>query len=112
MNSGRQTEGSEGRGLWGWVSLVVRVKEGTDCTGHWVLHADKNSWNTASRTEGGLYDDSHNKKEGIPTGTWLSHEYINKGIVAHTSTHIFLYFVYRFFLNWWLEDRGVTNNSA
>ena len=27
----------EGRGVEGWVSLMMGIKEGTDCREHWVL---------------------------------------------------------------------------
>jgi len=28
----------EGRGLGGWVSLVMGIEEGTFCMEHWVMH--------------------------------------------------------------------------
>ena len=47
----------EGRRMGGWVSLVVGIKEGTDCMEHWVLHANNESWNTTSKTNDVLYGD-------------------------------------------------------
>lgn len=43
MNSKKQTEGIRGE------SLVMGIKEGTDCMEHWVLHVNNESWNTASK---------------------------------------------------------------
>ena len=34
---GNKLRVSEGRGLGGWASLVVDIKEGTYCMEHWVL---------------------------------------------------------------------------
>ena len=39
------------------VSLVVVIKEGTDCMEHWVLYINNESWNTASKTNDVLYGD-------------------------------------------------------
>lgn len=47
----------EGRGLGGWVSLVMGIKEGTDCMEHWVLYANSESWTTTSKTNVVLYGD-------------------------------------------------------
>ena len=30
----------EGRGMGGWVSMVMGLKEGTYCSGHWVLYTN------------------------------------------------------------------------
>ena len=46
MDSEKQPEGLEGRGVVGWVSLVVGIKEGTHCMEHWVLYVNNESWNT------------------------------------------------------------------
>ena len=36
---------------WGeWLSMVIGIKEGTDCMEHWVLYANNESWNTTSKT--------------------------------------------------------------
>ena len=35
----------EGRGVWGYVSLVVGIKEGTYCMEHWVWCINNDSWN-------------------------------------------------------------------
>ena len=53
MDSGKQNEGfrGEGRGVGDWVSLVIGSKEGTYCIEHWVLYANNESWNTASKTK-------------------------------------------------------------
>ena len=37
MDSEKQTEGFGGEDGRGWVSLVVGIKEDTDCVEHWVL---------------------------------------------------------------------------
>ena len=47
----------EGRAVGGWVSLVVGIMQGTYCMEHWVLYANNESWNTASKTNDVLYDD-------------------------------------------------------
>ena len=36
---------SEGRGVGDWGRLVMRSKEGTYCTVHWVFYATNESWN-------------------------------------------------------------------
>ena len=45
----------EGRGVEGWVSPMIGIKEGTDCMEHWVLCTNNESWNTASKTNDVLY---------------------------------------------------------
>ena len=47
----------EGRGVGGWVSLVMGVKEGTYCMEHWVLYTNNESWSTTSKANNILYDD-------------------------------------------------------
>ena len=41
---------SEGRGLGGWGSWVMGIKEGMCCDEHWVLYAANESLNTTSKT--------------------------------------------------------------
>ena len=36
------------KGVGGWVSLVVGIKEGTFCMEHWELYVNNESWNTTS----------------------------------------------------------------
>ena len=57
MDSGKQTEGSEGRGVGDWDRLVMGSKEGTYCIVHWVLYASNESWNFTSKTRDVLYGD-------------------------------------------------------
>ena len=57
MDSGKQTEGSEGRGVGQWASLVMGIKEGTYFMEHCVLHANNESRNTTSKTNNVLYAD-------------------------------------------------------
>lgn len=33
-------------GVGGWDRLVIGIKEGMCCDEHWVLNANKESWNT------------------------------------------------------------------
>ena len=40
----------EGKGVRGWVSLVVGIKEGMYCMEHQVLYASNESWSTTSKT--------------------------------------------------------------
>jgi len=47
----------EGRGLGGWVSLVMGIEEGTFCMEHWVLCTNNESWNTISKTNDVMYGD-------------------------------------------------------
>ena len=44
---------SEGRGLGGWGSRVMGIKEGMYCNEHWVSYANNESWNTTSKTNDG-----------------------------------------------------------
>lgn len=32
-----------------WVSLMMGIKEGTDCVEYWVLYANNESWNSTSK---------------------------------------------------------------
>ena len=57
MDSGKQTEGFRGEGLGDWDKPVMGVKEGTYCMVHWVLYANNESWNIASKTGDVLYGD-------------------------------------------------------
>ena len=50
MDSGKQSEGLRGKGVGGWGSPVMSIKEGTRCNEHWVLYANNESWNTKSKT--------------------------------------------------------------
>ena len=54
---GNKLRVSEGRGVGGWASLVMGIKEGTYCMEHWVLDANNESWNTTSKTNDVLYGD-------------------------------------------------------
>ena len=45
----------EGRGMGGWVSMVMGLKEGMYCSGHWVLYTNDESWNTTLGTNEVLY---------------------------------------------------------
>ena len=47
----------EGKGVGGWVSQVMGIKEGTDCMEHWVIHINNESWTTTSKTNDVLYGD-------------------------------------------------------
>ena len=47
----------EGRGMGGWVSMVMGLKEGTYCSGHWVLYTNDESWSTTSGTNEVPYGD-------------------------------------------------------
>ena len=57
MDSGKQTEGFRGKGVGDWDRSVMGIKDGTYCMVHWVLYANKESWNTASKTGDVLYGD-------------------------------------------------------
>ena len=57
MDSGKQTEGFRGKGVGEWDRLVMGGKEGTYCMVHWVLYANNESWNIASKTGEVLYGD-------------------------------------------------------
>ena len=57
MDSGKQTEASEGRGAGDWDRTAMGSKEGTYCMEHWVLYANNESWNIASETRDVLYGD-------------------------------------------------------
>lgn len=46
MDSEKQTEGYGGEGGGGRVSLVVGIKQGTDCMEHWVWCRNNDSWIT------------------------------------------------------------------
>ena len=46
----------EGRGVGGWASPVMGIKEHTYCMEPWVLYANNESWNTTSKTNDVLYD--------------------------------------------------------
>ena len=48
---------SEGRGVEGWGSLVMRVKEGTYYKKHWVLYATNETSNFTSESGDVLYGD-------------------------------------------------------
>ena len=39
----------EGKGVGGWVSLVVGIKEGTYCMEHWVWCINNELWNTEKK---------------------------------------------------------------
>ena len=45
----------EGRGLGGWVSLVMGIEEGTFRMEHWVLCTNNESRNTISKTNDVMY---------------------------------------------------------
>ena len=47
---GNNLRASEGRGVGEWDRLVMGSKEGTYCMKHWVLYANKEAWNTTSKT--------------------------------------------------------------
>ena len=38
-----------------WVILVMGLKEGTYCSGHWVLYTNDESWSTTSETNNTVY---------------------------------------------------------
>ena len=57
MDSEKQTEGSRGEGVGGWVNLVMGIKEGTYWMEHCVLYANNESWNTTSKTDDVMYGD-------------------------------------------------------
>ena len=52
---GNKLRVSEERAVGGWASLVMGIKEDTDCSEHWLLHANNKSWNTTSKTNDVLY---------------------------------------------------------
>ena len=54
---GNKLRASEGRGVGVWDRPVMGIKEGTYCMVHWVLYANNESWNTASKTKDILYGD-------------------------------------------------------
>ena len=57
---GKKLMVAEGRGMGGWSSPVMGIKEGTYCTYcmvHWVLYANNESWNTTSKTNDVLHGD-------------------------------------------------------
>ena len=43
--------------MGGWGSPVMGIKEGTCYMEHWVVYANNESWNTASKTKEVLYGD-------------------------------------------------------
>ena len=45
----------EGRGVGGYASLMMGIKEGTYCVEHWVLDANNESWKITSKTNDVLY---------------------------------------------------------
>ena len=47
----------EGRGVGGWVSLVMSIKEGSYCMEHCVLYTNNESWITTSKTNDVIYGD-------------------------------------------------------
>ena len=57
MDSGKQSEGFRGEGVGGCVSPAVGIKGGMFCMEHWVLYANNELWNTASKTNDVLYGD-------------------------------------------------------
>lgn len=52
---GNKLKVSEGRGLGGWGSWMMGIKEGMCCDEHWVLYATDESSNTTSKTNDVLY---------------------------------------------------------
>lgn len=55
--SGNKLGVLEGMGMGAWGSLLVGPKEGADCMEHWVLYANNESWNNASKTNDVFYGD-------------------------------------------------------
>ena len=53
---GNKLRASYGRG-GDWDRLVMGIKEGTYCMEPWVLAANKESWNTPSKTNDVVYGD-------------------------------------------------------
>ena len=47
----------EGRAVGKWVRPVKGIKKGMYCMEHWVLYANNESQNTASKTNDGLWGD-------------------------------------------------------
>ena len=60
---GNKLRASKGRGLGGWVSPVMGIKEGMYCMEHWVWCVNNELWNTTSITSDVLYGDKHNIKK-------------------------------------------------
>ena len=54
---GNKLRASEGRRVGDWDRPVMGIKEGTYCMVHWVLYANNESWNIASKTGDVLYGD-------------------------------------------------------
>ena len=54
---GNKLRASEGRRVGGWDRPVMGIKEGTYCMVHWLLYANNESWNIASKTGDILYGD-------------------------------------------------------
>ena len=58
MNERLWTLGNKLRASGGdWDRPVMGIKEGTYCMVHWVLHANNESWNIASKAGDVLYGD-------------------------------------------------------
>ena len=62
---GNKLRASEGRGLGDCDRLVMGIKEGKYCMVQWVLYANNESWNIASKTGDVLYGDQYNKIKSI-----------------------------------------------
>ena len=54
---GKKLRALEGLGVGDWDRPMMFIKEGTYCMVHWVLYANNESWNIASKTGGVLYGD-------------------------------------------------------
>ena len=54
---GNKLRVSEGRGVGDWDRLVMGIKEGMYCMEHWVLYANNESLNIASKTGDVPYGD-------------------------------------------------------
>ena len=54
---GRKLRAAERRGMGDWDRPVMGIKEGTYFMEHWVLYANNESWNSASKTNDVLYGD-------------------------------------------------------
>ena len=54
---GNKLRASERRRMGDWDRPVMGIKEGTYCMEHWVLYANNESWNIASKTGDVLYGD-------------------------------------------------------
>ena len=57
MDSEKQTEAFRGEGAGDWDRLVMGIKEGTYFLVQWVLYANNESWNIASKAKDVLYGD-------------------------------------------------------